>query len=1129
MKKNLIIILLLLGFRLLSSAQETTIEPSQQAKSYLNAKNVNVDYSTGTFYYKVPLQEIKLGNFTLPVSLNYASRGVKTDDQPGAIGYNWSLNVGGVVTRTVRGGFADEIDKGAARYLEVLDWGNQSSVNSQMLDGESDIFTAAFHGRSVDFIIRYRELPSRGIVAIPLVPSNVKIECLWGDYSRAIEGWLITDEEGNKYLFNRPELCSTVREGTVETNAVKNETYASSWYLSSIVPVGTTSGIEYEYYKNVTTTMWNGDSVLLQRLYSRTTVNYAYGEPIIERAYNFGKYKDDFTRELNIAMQYLQWVNAAYYEAILSSGLYNSLNDVYLNGNGSQYELMPDKIMQNMKTMGVLYDLRYVEEAYAQIMFLLDRLIQESGYQSSSASITQAIYHLNNVKQILETCREEVIQVHHKYFYQFGNQSICSPMIKRIKGDNGVIEFKYNNNREAMRFVLDNIIVRDVNNDPVKSIRLNSDVPRRGIVSEIAFHDKFGNKISNIKFDYYELTAANIATNIYGFPIEYDYGVITESYRERQRYYYGMDKNSAYNTLKRIRISNDADIELRYMPNRCNLSLFNFGTIGGIVIEGIEVKDKISGEIDIVDYYYHGGKYVLPQLTNMLKIDYMGGFQDVLSFDRLYNPGPDAYVKLGNNGVYYAKVEEIFRDKGRIAYHFVVPETSSPVYNYWNIGDLLGECYYDAAGCLQKVIRYEYDDELASANKKFLTQVKRCEYYVDVNSLTGKYGSDPYFASNMRERLFPILPIDQSYQIAYDYDAYLKRILEYDFDDENPVSGQRLDYTRESSCYTKTEYDYDLSRSFFPVKKTVTSSDGTKRIEMMKRALDFDDGDDASISLLKEKNMVGMPLKVRSIVVGTDGIEHLMSEQVSKYERFDLSNDYVMLPSGIYEYMGDGANVGQESNFFSFDLSKYDKTAIGYEYNQKRYVPASTERLGDRTEVCHDVTTGNQFLKVIQVPENTVAACDYRRFKTMLGRPVFKLSNARSAKYRLFVLHTLSAVGTLELTIKQVGGTFFTRSFPLEVGSRGPQMFEIDLSATSNIDEISLSRTESDLVYLALVPVDASFEATSYNADGTVYCKFDQSGQAERYEYDSVGRMSKVFDQDGHFLRENIYNVVIIQ
>lgn len=141
-----------MGFVTITSAQD--IAPGQQAQGYLDDKNTTVDYATGIFHYKVPLYTLGDGGFSLPVSLDYTAKGVKTEDRPGLIGYNWTLNTGGVVTRTIRGGIADETSfYGYLYYLRQSDavplTEDAKRVNRHQRDGESDIFTAVFNGQSV--------------------------------------------------------------------------------------------------------------------------------------------------------------------------------------------------------------------------------------------------------------------------------------------------------------------------------------------------------------------------------------------------------------------------------------------------------------------------------------------------------------------------------------------------------------------------------------------------------------------------------------------------------------------------------------------------------------------------------------------------------------------------------------------------------------------------------------------------------------------------------------------------------------------------------------------------------------------------------------------------------------------
>ena len=98
--KHRILLLLSCIFFLQGVLKAQDLEPGQQARGYLDSKNMMVDYVTGIFHYKIPLFTLGSGDFQLPISLNYSAKGVKQEDVCGLIGYNWLLNTGGVVTRT---------------------------------------------------------------------------------------------------------------------------------------------------------------------------------------------------------------------------------------------------------------------------------------------------------------------------------------------------------------------------------------------------------------------------------------------------------------------------------------------------------------------------------------------------------------------------------------------------------------------------------------------------------------------------------------------------------------------------------------------------------------------------------------------------------------------------------------------------------------------------------------------------------------------------------------------------------------------------------------------------------------------------------------------------------------------
>ena len=54
---------------------------------------------------------------------------------------------------------------------------------------------------------------------------------------------------------------------------------------------------------------------------------------------------------------------------------------------------------------------------------------------------------------------------------------------------------------------------------------------------------------------------------------------------------------------------------------------------------------------------------------------------------------------------------------------------------------------------------------------------------------------------------------------------------------------------------------------------------------------------------------------------------------------------------------------------------------------------------------------------------------------------------------------------------------------------------------------------------MAIVPEGTSFEAASYNSDGTVFLQFTQDGEMEMYKYDGYGCLESVTDADGRVLK----------
>ena len=127
--------------------------------------------------------------------------------------------------------------------------------------------------------------------------------------------------------------------------------------------------------------------------------------------------------------------------------------------------------------------------------------------------------------------------------------------------------------------------------------------------------------------------------------------------------------------------------------------------------------------------------------------------------------------------------------------------------------------------------------------------------------------------------------------------------------------------------------------------------------------------------------------------------------------------------------------------------------------------------------------------------------------------------SANTNKLKLYVLNGNS--GTIQTDIYHEGEKSI---LTFENQASRFQSFQIDLSQYKEVTNISL---ETSADYIALVPDGATFQATSYNTDGTIRCRFDQTGNAEFYTYDDAGRVIRVEDQYGKVVREYEYNQLI--
>lgn len=104
-KKLLISFLFLSGLCCSAQAQLQPVKnvPSPEIAGLGEYGKVPVSLFTGIPNISIPLYEVKVGNFSLPISASYHPSSVKANSPSGCLGLGWNLVAGGYITRKVNG------------------------------------------------------------------------------------------------------------------------------------------------------------------------------------------------------------------------------------------------------------------------------------------------------------------------------------------------------------------------------------------------------------------------------------------------------------------------------------------------------------------------------------------------------------------------------------------------------------------------------------------------------------------------------------------------------------------------------------------------------------------------------------------------------------------------------------------------------------------------------------------------------------------------------------------------------------------------------------------------------------------------------------------------------------------
>ena len=902
--KKMCFLWLFMGFVTMLQAQD--IAPGQQAQGYLDGKNATVDYSTGIFHYKVPLYTLGNGGFSLPVSLDYAGKGVKRDEQPGLIGYNWTLNTGGVVTRTIRGGIADEASfNGYLYYLQKADAvslaEDAKNVNRHQRDGESDIFTVVFNGQSVHFILG---LDGDGrICALPLERTNVKIECEQRGI-HTIDGWTVTDEEGNRYIYRQKEYSADiVKEDAVSFNGLRGKTYVSSWYLSRIEPVNG-SPLIYHYLADVRQS-GTQDNIQISYLTSRYRTHYYYGRNLREHTFDFEPFLADFNEAISEARIYL---NSFSLEMQLDNSLYEFTRAGQWVRNPN-FEQGAQAIRNNFRVMGQLADFRNISAASNELINVLNDLNTIYSAQSSHNAQMAASWFRIAKSYVIQSL-EQVEAVSEREVGNGTSLTVRGPLLSQIVCGNNAIRFGYSSSCYDIR--LTSLQFGTVSGMCFAGVELKND----DHLNRISFTGRDSTRNHTLDFEYYATPSNDYygAVDVWGYygkkgdPNELD-GAL------------GYIEYTRISSLKSITLSNGGRIEIDYEQNksvpfqyqyRGSSFLTDSVRYGGLRLKSLVFQDGISASGDTVLYRYpYPGIPVYPEITNSEQLNY-GNFSDRLVHSRMKFKGI-AFLNTGNNGLYYRQVEELRPGQGKRSYLFHVPfSILFPGYEKYYPLELVGlplsMSEYDEEGHLLRSVHNHYETDYSiffsgldlNVNKSYFSdcesgfrytgqyqQLRADENYMDAEYLENYYRNqakvliyrdgnsscylDPYnhvYVPNIEPRTNR-KSSNVYYTLYYGGKTLLKSQKEYRY----PFQDSK------GELFITTEYFYDNpTGSVRPTRIVQTDACGDCYTEVTTRVTEMDVAADTSLSHMVSANMLALPVK--QVLLKNDS---LLTETVNVY------------------------------------------------------------------------------------------------------------------------------------------------------------------------------------------------------------------------------------------------------
>jgi YD repeat-containing protein len=252
--RKFLLFLVLIANNVFSQRLPDPVPPAPTAAALGKYGDVPVGMYTGVPQISIPLYELRGKNLQLPISLSYHSGGFRVEENASWVGLGWSLNAGGVITRTVKGIPDDQYGGYSTATFPPGDLSYNlyfNDVQRHIRDTEPDVFFYNFNGYSGKFVLDPNTTVGSTTKALLIPKSDLEIKYVGGHFE-------VKTPEGVKYTFSATETTQRTaysvdlknNPGVIRDTVMSS---VSSWFMTTIKsPVGDeTINLSYtdEHYK----------------------------------------------------------------------------------------------------------------------------------------------------------------------------------------------------------------------------------------------------------------------------------------------------------------------------------------------------------------------------------------------------------------------------------------------------------------------------------------------------------------------------------------------------------------------------------------------------------------------------------------------------------------------------------------------------------------------------------------------------------------------------------------------------------------------------------------------------------------------------------------------------------------